>query len=157
MCLRGGYMKLKCEIISDGQHEEGVFIYASADDVDAQKIKAFVESLSEGERKLMGYSECEARVLLQDEITCFIVEDTKVYALVELEKYQIKERLYKIEERLDNNFVKLNQSCVANIRKIKGFDASLGGALRVTFKNGYRDYVSRRQLKAVKERLGLKI
>lgn len=150
-------MKLKCEIISDGQHEEGVFIYASADDVDAQKIKAFVESLSEGERKLMGYNEREARVLLQDEITCFVVVDTKVYALVELEKYQIKERLYKIEERLDNDFVKLNQSCVANIRKIKGFDASLGGALRVTFKNGYRDYVSRRQLKAVKERLGLKI
>ena len=150
-------MKLKCKIINDTAHEEGVFIYAPAGDADAEKIRAFVESLSEQGQKLVGYNEREARVLLQDEITCFIVEDTKVYALVELEKYQIKERLYKIEERLDNDFVKLNQSCVANIRKIKGFDASLGGALRVTFKNGYRDYVSRRHLKAVKERLGLKI
>ena len=56
-----------------------------------------------------------------------------------------------------SDFVKLNQSCIVNIKKIECFDASLGGALKVTLKNGYRDYVSRRQLKAVKERLGLKI
>ena len=33
---------------------------------------------------------------------------------------------------------------------------TLGGSLTVVLKNGYRDYVSRRQLKAVKERMGLR-
>ena len=42
-----------------------------------------------------------------------------------------------------------------NIDKIKRFDASLSGFLLVTLKNGYSDYVSRRNLKNVKERLGL--
>ena len=149
-------MKLKCEIINDSDHEEGVFIYAPKGDANAEKIREFVESLSE--QKLVGYSERGARVLVPSEIYCFIVEDGKVYAISESEKYQIKDRLYKIEEMLEgSDFVKLNQSCVANIKMIESFDASIGGALMVTLKNGYRDYVSRRQIKSVKERLGLKI
>lgn len=149
-------MKLKCEIINDSYHEEGVFIYAPKGDVNAEKIREFVESLSE--QKLVGYSERGARVLVPSEIYCFIVEDGKVYAISESEKYQIKDRLYKIEEMIEgSDFVKLNQSCVANIKMIESFDASIGGALMVTLKNGYRDYVSRRQIKSVKERLGLKI
>lgn len=149
-------MKLKCEIVNDSDHEEGVFIYAPKGDANAEKIREFVESLSE--QKLVGYSERGARVLVPSEMYCFIVEDGKVYAISESEKYQIKDRLYKIEEMLEgSDFVKLNQSCVANIKMIESFDASIGGALMVTLKNGYRDYVSRRQIKSVKERLGLRI
>ena len=149
-------MKLKCEIISDCRHEEGVFIYAPEGDSDAEKIRAFIESLAE--QNIIGYSERGARVLLPSEIYCFTVEDGKVFALTEKDKYQIKERLYKIEEGLDASlFIRLNQSCIANIKMIESFDATIGGTLRVRLKNGYRDYVSRRQIKAVKERLGLRI
>ena len=148
-------MKLKCEIITDGKREEGVFIYAKVGDLDAERIRAFVESLSEC--RLMGYSDRESRLLLQDEIYCFTVEGGKVYALTESERWLIKERLYRIEEVLGEDFLRLNQSCIVNIKTIKSFDASIGGALTVRLKNGYRDYVSRRQLKAVKERMGLRI
>ena len=151
-------MKLKCEIISDDKEREGVFIYAPADDADAQRIKAFVESLASSDQMLVGYGEGEARVLTPDEVYCVVVEDNRVYALTKGEKYQLKERLYRVEELLCGfDFVKLNQSCIVNIKMIEGFEASLGGALRVTLKNGYRDYVSRRQIKIVKERLGLRI
>ena len=61
------------------------------------------------------------------------------------------------EEKVDKNFVRLNQSCLGNIRKIAHFDASIGGTLMVTFQNAHRDYVSRRQLKTVKERIGFKL
>ena len=52
-------------------------------------------------------------------------------------------------------FVKLNQSCLANIKQIKEFKASIGGSVMVIFQNGYKDYISRRELKNVKERIGL--
>ena len=52
-------------------------------------------------------------------------------------------------------FVRINQSCLGNVRRIARFDASIGGSLMVTFENGHRDYVSRRQLKTVKERMGM--
>jgi hypothetical protein len=72
------------------------------------------------------------------------------------ETLQLKQRLYEIEKVLPETFVKINQSCLCNIRKISKFGASLGGSLTVILKNGYKDYVSRRQIKAVKERFGLK-
>ena len=61
----------------------------------------------------------------------------------------------QLEEMLDDSFVKINQSCIANIKKIDRFKATVGGSLTVIFKNGHIDYVSRRNLKNVKERLGL--
>ena len=54
-----------------------------------------------------------------------------------------------------DNFIKINKSCIANLKKIKRFDASFGGAMQVTFKNGHTDFVSRRNLKNVKERMGI--
>ena len=78
-----------------------------------------------------------------------------MFALTEKGKYRLKSRLYQLEKNLNDNFVKINQSCIANIKKIEKFKASVGGALMVIFKNGYEDYVSRRNLKNVKERLGL--
>ena len=53
------------------------------------------------------------------------------------------------------SFIKINQSCLANKKKIKKFEYTIGGSLRVVFKNGYIDYIARRELKNVKERMGL--
>ena len=44
---------------------------------------------------------------------------------------------------------------IANLKKVEKFSAAFSGALQVNFKNGYVDYVSRRNLKNVKERLGI--
>ncbi len=71
------------------------------------------------------------------------------------EEILIYARLYNIEEMLNKDFIKINQSSIANISKIQKFDASISGTLKVIFKNGYTDYVSRRNIKKVKERIGL--
>jgi DNA-binding LytR/AlgR family response regulator len=73
------------------------------------------------------------------------------------DKLLVKLRLYQLEERLDKCFIKINQSCIANVRQISKVEATFSGALSVVFKNGYRDYISRRNLKKVKERLGVKL
>ena len=44
---------------------------------------------------------------------------------------------------------------LANLRKIARFEASYSGTLRVVFNNGDTDYVSRRNVRHVKERLGV--
>ena len=51
--------------------------------------------------------------------------------------------------------MKINQSCLVRVDKIKRFHSSIGGSLMVTLEGGYRDYISRRQLKIVKERIGI--
>ena len=74
---------------------------------------------------------------------------------MEKEQLYLKQRLYQVEDNLDKDFIKINQSTIANIRMIERFSVSIGGSLQVIFKNGYKDYVSRRQLKSVKERMGI--
>ena len=41
------------------------------------------------------------------------------------------------------------------VTKIKKFESTIGGSLKVIFKNGYVDYISRRELKIVKQRMGI--
>lgn len=143
---------MKCTTVIDKNREEEVLIYLHEKTALAAEIEELVLGRS---LELIGYQDKNILRIPTLDIYCFFTENNKVYALTEKEKIQIKQRLYALEENLDENFVKINQSCIANIRKIERFDASFAGALLVIFKNGHRDYVSRRQLKIVKERFGI--
>lgn len=143
---------MKCKTVIDKTREEEVIIYAHERN---ETVEAIEKLVLRSDFVLVGYSGKSAVRLEWSEVYCFTVEENRVYAVTENEKLQLKLRLYQIEELADDSFVKINQSCVANIGHIKRFDASISGALRVIFKNGYTDYISRRQLKTVKERLGL--
>ncbi len=143
---------MKCKIIIDATREEEVQIFAHEKSRLVEDIEQLILS---NEFELLGYNESEAIRLNLSDVCCFIIENNKVYAITERDKYQIKSRLYQLEERLPQNFVKINQSCIANIKMMERFDVSISGTLLVKFKNGYSDYVSRRNLKNVKERLGL--
>lgn len=142
---------MKCRTVIDKDREEEVVIYVHEKNSLSYEIEELVLGKS---LELFGYKDKNIVKLLPSDVFCFTVENNKVYAICEKEKYQIKQRLYLLEEILDSDFVKINQSCIANIRKISKFDTSITGTLMVSFKNGHRDYVSRRQMKKVKERIG---
>lgn len=148
---------MKYTTLIDPTCEEEVIIHARRRTKDIDELESFIEQMG---TELIGYGEAGRIVRLTPaEVHCFTVENGKVLALTDTERLTVRLPLYAVEEMLDEHlgFVKLNQSCLGNIRKIDRFDASLGGALMVTFKNAHRDYVSRRQLKTVKERIGIKL
>lgn len=142
---------MKCRIFIDKEHEEEILIYAHEK---TKLIETIEQLVSDDVFELIGYKDREAVRLNTNDVYCFISEDNRIYALTENEKLQLKCRLYQLEEKLSENFVKINQSCIANINKIDSFDASFTGTLVVKFKNGHTDYVSRRQVKKIKERFG---
>ena len=143
---------MKCEIIIDPSCEERIVIYARKNSELLEEIKVLAESCT---AEILGWRNDEIVKLCPDEIFYVSITDGKVYAVCEKERYILKDRLYILEEKLPNYFVKINQSCLANIRKAERFDTSISGTLKIFFKNGDTDYVSRRQLKSVKERLGI--
>lgn len=143
-------MKYKIEI-RNGQSED-FLIYAKQPSPTLDRLEAL---LSDADEVIFGYSDTETVRLDAANIYCFFTEGGKVYAMTEEGKLQIRDRLYRLEELFSEDFVKINQSCLVSVRKIKRFDVSIGGSLLVTLKNGYKDYVSRRQLKTVKERIRL--
>lgn len=138
------------KLIIDQDRPEEVQIYAHRESNLTRTIRRLCE---EEAFRLIGYRDREMVSLNLSEVCCFIVEDNRIWALTDTEKLSLKCRLYTLEEELPDSFVKLNQSCIANLSKIRRFDTSFGGALTVRFQNGYTDYVSRRNLKTVKERL----
>lgn len=144
---------MKCITKISAEHEEEVLIFAHKRTKLVDEIEKLVENNA---NEFIGYAGGEAYKIRPTEVCCFISEDNNVYAITEKGRLRMKLRLYQLEEILDGSFVKINQSCIANIREIKKFDVSFAGALTVIFKNGYSDYVSRRNLKSVKERLGVR-
>ena len=144
---------MKFKLILDQNRNEEIVVYAKEKTPLIEEIEALVKGNGEA---VIGYTENEAINIALNEVYCFTIEKNKLFAVMENRKLLIKERLYQIEERLGGDFIKINQSSIANVRKIDKFKASIGGSLIVMFKNGYRDYVSRRQTKCVKERMGIK-
>jgi len=145
---------MKYSLIIDKEREEECIIYAKEESTLTEKIGELIAGWSLP--KLFGFSERGEVVPIElSEISFFALKEGKLYASASSGELRIKLRLYELEAMLGLDFVKINQSCIANIKKIKKFDASLAGALVVVFENGERDYVSRRQMKAVKERIGL--
>ncbi|MBE6758210.1 MAG: LytTR family transcriptional regulator [Ruminococcaceae bacterium] len=143
---------MKCEIIVDRDCEERVVIYTREENTLVREIQQLLQRQT-GE--LLGFQDREAVKLDPSDIYYITIVDGKVCAVCEQTTYVLKERLYTLEERLPRFFVKIHQSCLANLKKAERFDASIAGTLKIRFKNGDVDYVSRRQLKAVKERLGI--
>ncbi len=144
--------EMKFSLFIDKEREEEVILHLHEKNRLAEDIERICR---EDGFELIGYKNKDAVRIDLSAVACFIVEDGRIYAVTEKERLLLKHRLYVLEERLDSRFIKINQSCIANIKQIERFDTSIGGSLTVKFKNGYKDYVSRRCLKAVKERLGL--
>ena len=143
-------MKYRIEI-SQTQSED-IIISAREKTPLLEKIE---ELLQEDKQTLFGYNGDDAVMLLHEDINCFFVEGGRVFAMTDTERWLVKARLYQLEVGFAKDFIKINQSCLVNRQKIVRFNTSVSGSLSVILKNGYKDYVSRRQLREVKERMGL--
>lgn len=120
-------------------------------------VKKIEEICAEAEidSVLYGIDNDEVIPLTLEQVTCFFTKNNKVYAFVGDKEYLVKQRIKQIMELVDSSFIKINQGCVAKVNQIQKFSVSFGGALKVVFKNGYTDYVSRRETANIKRRFGL--
>ena len=110
---------MKCYTYIEKEHEEEVFIYAK----EKTNLVKEIENLCKSDSILLtGTNENELIKINPLEVSCFISENNKVFALIDDKRYQIKQRLYQLEEMdFNGHYVKINQSCYANIKKIKRF------------------------------------
>ena len=144
---------MKTRLIIDESREEEVIVVLHQQSNIFDDIKRFVDGK---ESNIIGYKDSEIVILKEEDICCFFTEGNKVYANTIKDVYLIKKRLYQLEKELGLDFIKINQGCIANLKNVTRFNASFTGTLEVNFKNGYKDYVSRRELKKLKERIGVK-
>ena len=105
---------------------------------------------------IAGFKDEQVTVSEPNQIYRIYASNGRVYAETELQKFVIRLRLYEVEQRLANNsFVRISNSEIINIKKVRGFDLSFTGTICVSLSNGTVTYVSRRYVTKIKQLLGI--
>lgn len=121
------------------------------------EIHALVSRLSEEfPRILSGFRNDTLEVLEQSDIFRLYASAGKVYAVTSRGEYTLRLRLYELEERLEkDSFVRISNSEIINLKKVKNFDLSFTGTICVSLSDGTVTYVSRRYVNKIKQILGI--
>ncbi|MBQ1369179.1 MAG: LytTR family transcriptional regulator [Firmicutes bacterium] len=121
------------------------------------EINEIIKKLSDEQpRMIAGFKEDVVEILDPDSIYRIYAEAGKVFAETMSDKYLIRLRLYEAEARLERgSFVRISNSDIINLKKVKGFDLSFAGTICVTLLNGTVTYVSRRFVAKIKKLLGI--
>ena len=148
-------MKLNINIDA-GIKEPEVMITTATMTEEVNRVVEFVSRLDEGPTVISGICEDKVTLLDQDAIVRIYAEDGKVFTRTDAGLYQIRMRLYEVEERLDSSkFVRISNSEIVNLKKVKSLDLSFVGTICMELSNGEVSYVSRRYVSKIKKVLGL--
>lgn len=146
-------MKVKVNI--DEKIDE-IFIEIYTPSKEDENLRFILENLKMKKSVLNAYSKEKIYLLNINDIYSIYAENKKVYARTKDKKYIVNHRLYELEEILDENkFVRIFNSAIINIYKIENLEASINGMITINFKNGEKEYISRRYLKKVKRILDI--
>ena len=95
-------------------------------------------------------------VLEPDDLFRIYAANGKVFAVTDKGEYLLRLRLYEAAERLNPSlFVRISNSEIIHIKKVKNFDLSFSGTIYVELTNGTTTYVSRRYVSKIKKILGM--
>lgn len=121
------------------------------------EISAIIKKLSDEQPKMLaGFKNDTVEVLEPENINRIFASNGLVLAGTNHGEYVLRLRLYELEQRLDGNtFVRISNSEIINLKKVKGFDFSFAGTICVTLSDGTVTYVSRRYVARIKQVLGI--
>ena len=146
---------MKVEIKLDPSATETTVIILT-NKIDPQ-VQALMKRISQEQPQVLAGFRGDSVALLQpEEIIRIYAASGKVYAATALGEYTLRLRLYELEERLDKGgFVRISNSEIVNLHRVKGFDLSFSGTISVKLSDGTSTFVSRRYVSKIKNCLGL--
>ena len=122
----------------------------------SEDIHNLLQKLKQGNTKIAGHSEDGIHLLEPDEIYYFEMVDNKVFACCKKEVYEVREKLYILEDMLPvESFMRASKSAILNLSKVKSLSPAFGGRFEAVLDNGEKTIISRQYVPVLKERLGL--
>ena len=145
--------KLKLRFEQDKTLDE-IEIIVRAAEKDAQ-VTALFESLSKDEPvKLTVLDSGNRASVIDEKDIVFVAAEGKLVRVVTTEGiYKAKQSLQSIESLLSRSFLRVSRFEIINLKKVRKYDFTLVGTLRVEFDNGMETWASRRYIPLIKERL----
>ena len=121
------------------------------------EISLLVKKISEESPQILaGFQNDTLEILDPQDIFRIYAASGKVFATAVKGEYTLRLRLYELEERLNKSqFVRISNSEIINLKKVKSFDLSFTGTICVSLLDGTLTYVSRRYVTKIKQVLGI--
>lgn len=142
-------IKINTEI-SEKHKEIEVIIYANSLTKEVQSIVELIQNLDNGIKKLIGTQNNDIFIINLEDIITIYSEGKSNYCRTNKGKYKIKQTLYDLEKQLlAEQFVRISNSCIINLRQVECFNTSIVGSIGVKLKDDTIEYVSRRRVSQV--------
>ena len=145
-------MKITIQDIAPGEEEE---IIVRCRDLYEALLRMIYE-LKTRRGKFTVTDNDKIRQIDAGDIYYFEAVDNKVFLYLKQDVFEVRYKLYEIEEGYANtDFFRASKSVIINLAKVKQFAPDFGGRFEAQMRNGERLMVSRQYVPALKKRLGM--
>ncbi len=146
-------MKITLDI-NDSYEEEELVIKAPAITPGLSRLISLCSE--EAEIEIPAFKDDTIKLLAPRDIYRIFAQGGKVLAETNKGKYELKSRLYELEEKLEHHyFIRISKSEIINLKQVDHFEYDVFNGLIVVLKQGQKAYVSRRYVSSLKERIGV--
>ncbi|MBQ7583689.1 MAG: LytTR family transcriptional regulator [Lachnospiraceae bacterium] len=142
------------DVILDGKYiEPKVTIRTREKNEQVENIIYAIENASGNDFPAIPAHSDEERleILSQRDIVRAYTQGRKVIVQTESASYTVRRSLSGLEEDLNpKRFLRISQSEIINLNKVKCFDINIVGTIGIEFDNGIKSWASRSRVKAIK-------
>lgn len=133
---------------------DSIEIVIRANERDAQ-ITDLMERLAQRESfRLIALDKNECPGVIDEKDIVFLSADGKDVRIVTINGiYRARQSLRSFEETLSRTFLRVSRFEIISLKMVRKYDFTIGGTLRIEFKNGMETWASRRYIPLIKERL----
>lgn len=145
-------MKVRIEVDRDLAENE-IIIRCKNLNQEIQKIEQSIQDVATAPRIRFYQKDVEYYISL-DEVLFFETDGSMMMAHTKADVYQVKYRLYELEELLPSYFVRVAKSTILNIHHIYSISKNITASSIVEFNKSHKQvYVSRMYYKILEQRL----
>ncbi len=146
-------MKIRIEV-DKNQKEDEVVIRCGELTEEIVALQKQIDEWISHESQIIFYKGEKEYYIPLEELLFFETEANGICAHTIDQAYQVKYKLYELEERLPRNFLRVSKSTILNVNRIYSITRNLTASSVVEFQMTHKQvYVSRNYIKALQEKL----
>ncbi|MBO4477086.1 MAG: LytTR family transcriptional regulator DNA-binding domain-containing protein [Lachnospiraceae bacterium] len=137
----------------DPEEEDVIIVRCSSPD---ERLISMLKTYETSQAGLTGYLEDKIVPIKLQDVFYFEANENRVFAYCDSEVYEIKYKLYELEELFGaGDFLRCSKSMILNMEKIEFLSPHFNGKLEAHLVNGERILISRQYVRDLKAKLSL--
>ncbi len=146
-------MKIQLEVDANVKGCE-VTIRCAEINEEVQKLQQVIASFAANKKQMVFYQKEKEYYFPVEQVLFFETESNSISAHTRHEVFQVKYKLYELEELLPAYFMRVSKSTILNTKEVYSVTRSLTASSVLEFKNTHKTvYVSRNYYKSLKYKL----